>query len=319
MVNVSAEFRERMSNPSAYPQRIAFQFNNGTIISNEDIDVQGGVDFHEVFCSETDYTIGLTPSSEISFGLFNEDGHYNNFSFGEFRAYIGVMMSEETNSSTPVKRPAISISGNTMTVSGNGKLQTFELCPMGVFIAPRPAVVQKTLIDIRANDRMTLFDKNLPSFESMGYVDHVQARTLFQKICQLAGVTPIGDYFLNSDLMFDMEHAPEDGAHTLRDALGWIAQISGANARMNREGQLVLKYAFTSTDKTYDESTYTSFEPYWYTTPTVTGLHVRNGNSTAETVYGTSGENNFLIQDNPFLRIDDPDEDEIPEEEVSGG
>ena len=304
MVTVSNAFMAALADPVAHPQRMVFKFDNGTIISNEDIDVEGGVDFHEVFCSETDLTIGLTPSSEISFGLFNIDGHWTNFTFGAFNAYIGVMLSETSNSSAAAQRPSISISGRNMTVNGNGKRQTFELCPLGRFIAPRPAVVQKVLIDVTANDQMTLFDENLPSAATLGITYPVSAGDMLRALCNYVGVSASTYTFLNSTLTMA---EPETETYTMRDVLGWIAEAACANARFNREGVLELAW-FNTTSKSFHEGNYATFEPSWYQAPKEQKLHVRNADSTAESVIG-SGENAYMIQNNPFLRQDDTEVD----------
>ena len=306
MVTVSNAFLAALADPDAHPQRMVFKFDNGTIISNEDIDVTGGVDFHEVFCSETDLTIGLTPSSEISFGLFNNDGHWTSFTFGTFNAYIGVMLSETSNGSAAVQRPSITISGRNMTVSGNGKSQTFELCPLGRFIAPRPAVVQKVLIDVTANDQMTLFDENLPSAATLGITYPVTAGAMLRALCRHVGVSASTYTFLNSTLTMA---EPETETYTMREVLGWIAEAACANARFNREGVLELAW-FNTTAKSFNEGNYATFEPSWYQAPKVQRLHVRNADSTEEAVVG-SGANAYMIQNNPFLRQDDTEEEEV--------
>ncbi len=300
MVTVSNAFMAALADPDAHPQRMVFQFDNGTIISNEDIDVEGGVDFHEIFCSETDLTIGLTPSSEISFGLFNIDGHWTGFTFGTFNAYIGVMLSETANGSAAVQRPAITISNRSMTVNGNGKRQTFELCPLGRFIAPRPAVVQKVLIDVTANDQMSLFDENLPSASALGITYPVTAGNMLRALCNYVGVSASTYSFLNSGLTMN---EPDTETYTMRDVLGWIAEAACANARFNRDGVLELAW-FSTTSKSFNEGNYATFEPSWYQAPKVQKLHIRNADSTAEAVIG-SGDNAYMIQNNPFLRQDD--------------
>ena len=302
MVTVSAAFRAAMADPTTHPQRMVFQFDNGTIISNEDIDVEGGVDFNEVFFSETDLTIGLTPSSEISFGLFNDDDHYTNFTFGAFNAYIGVRLSVTANGSAAAQRPAIAISNRTMTVSGNGRSETYELCPLGRFIAARPAVVQKVLIDVEANDQMTLFDEDMPSDTDLGIIYPITAGQLLQKLCTYVGVQAVTYTFINSTLSLSARPESFDGS-TMREVVGWIAEAAGANARFNREGLLEMAW-FNTLSQTYSEGNYTEFEPSWYPVPAIDKLHIRNADSTAESVIGT-GTTGYMIQNNPFLRQDD--------------
>lgn len=303
MVNVSTAFRNAVANGN--PQRIVFQFTNGTIISNEDVSVDSGVDFHESFCSETDLTIGLTPSAEMSFVLLNDDAHWNSFTFGTFKAYIGVRLSVSSNGSAKVKRPAITISGTTMTVSGNGVSETYELCKMGTFIAPRPAVVQKKMIDIFANDQMKLFDPDMPSDSALGVTYPISAGNLLKKLCNYVGITCTSYSFLNNGLQLSARPDKFDSS-TMREVVSWIAEAAGSIARFNRDGQLELVW-FNTVSRTYDEGNYTMMEPAWYAVPKVDKLVIRNDDSTAEDAVG-SGSNAYTIQSNPFLRVDDSEE-----------
>ena len=74
MTAVSNAFKAALA--SGAPQRVALVFEDA-VITNEDIDVEGGVDIREVFCPETDFAIGQTPASEITFAVFNDDGYYD--------------------------------------------------------------------------------------------------------------------------------------------------------------------------------------------------------------------------------------------------
>lgn len=301
MVQVSSAFRSALA--SGAPQRVVLAFQNA-VITNEDIDVEGGVDFREVFCSEQDITIGLTPASEITFAVFNEDGFYDDFAFGTFDAYIGVRLSVSENASAPTRRPAVSVNAQLLsaTVSGNGHLETYELCPLGRFIAPRPSVIRNSLIDVQAYDQMTLFDVGMPSAQELGITYPVTAGELLHALCDQANVAAVSYTFLNSDIALNEEPSLFKNL-TMREVLGLIAEAAGANARFNRAG--LLEFAWlTAQDSVFDEHCYTEFESSWYATPRVDRLHVRNEDSTAETVIG-SGNNTYMLQNNPFLRQED--------------
>ena len=406
MITPSEAFRTAYANGA--PQRMAFRFTNGTIVSNEDIDIEAGVSFNEIFCSETDLAIGLCPSSEISFTLLNDDGYYNNFTYGQFTAYLGVLTGTTitTNSSTTptpettqtsndwrtaptnvkavlsadgtkaviswtgndlctgyaiyeqlasgykvvgtvtgadittyttkaledgthifyVKprngsavgnasetvsvtigggdssRPVITINGETMTVSGNGKVETYAIIPMGTFIALKPSIVDKVEIAITANDLMTLFEQDMPSATALGISYPVTAKDLLDAMCEFVGVETTADTFINSTLTLSTDPST-DGDKTMREVLSWIAEIACANARFNRAGKLELVW-LNQVDKSYDESAYTQYESAWYEAGTISKLHTRNADSTAESTLG-SGTQGYMIQDNPFLRIDD--------------
>lgn len=312
MMNVSAAFRQGLQYHGPNAQRILFRFTNGTMISNEDIDIDSGVDFDEIFCSETDLTIGLTPSSEISFGLMNKDGHWTNFTFGTFDAYCGVLISETANGSATARRPALTLSGNILSVNGNGYLRQYELCKWGRFIAPRPAVVRKKMFDVSANDQMTLFDKDMPTKEQLGITYPITAGNMLRALCGYVGVSAVSYSFINSDL--ELEKEPSSfSTSTMREVVGWIAEAAGSIARFNRDGALELAW-FNTTGKSYSETDYTEFEPCWYANPAITKLHIRNEDSTEELTIG-SGSSGYIIQNNPFLRQDDSEDDEDDDDE----
>lgn len=285
MYAVSAAFRNAMNDVNC-DQRVLFQFAN-TSFSNEDINMNSGMELTESFNSSTDLEIGLCPSAEITFDLWNENHALDDFTFGKFTAYLGV----EIKTGTPTE----------MTRTYGGK--TYAFIPLGVFDAPRPDVVRKRLITVTANDQMLLFDVDMPSASDLGITYPITAGNLLRAMCTHFGVQAASYTFLNSDMVLSAE--PESfGESTAREVLGWIAQIACSNARFNRLGKLEFVW-FNNVSATYSETAYTDFSPSWYTVPQITGLHIRNADSTAEKVVGVKGQNAYMIQNNPFLRQDD--------------
>ena len=61
---------------------------------------------------------------------------------------------------------------------------------------------------------------------------------------------------------------------------------------------------FNQTGRTFGETDYSDFTPYSYQVEKVDKLYVRNSNSTEERTVGKGG-NAYLLQNNPFLRVDD--------------
>ena len=284
---------------------MVFSFS-GRVISNEDIDVEAGVRILEEFCSETDLTIGLTPSAEISFDVFNDDGYYDDFQFGTFYAYLGVRTSVQEDSSMAL-RPTFSIVGSptlSATVTGRGVKETYALLTLGIFIAPRPDVVHNSTISVTANDRMVLFDRDMPSAEDLNitYSSSFTMKQLLEAMCSYVGVTLATSTFMNSGLIVEEEPAAFENA-TMREVLGWIAEAAGSNARFDNRGRLKLVW-LNPVNKTLTESDYSEFSHSWYTAAGVDGLHIRNADSTEEQILGSDG-NKYMIQNNPFLRIDD--------------
>ena len=274
------------------PQRALIEFSDGTVFSNEEIAMGKGIQLRQVFNSETDLTVGECPSAEIRFALLNGRGELADFEFGEFTAYLGARIDTGT--------PAAG--AKTRTFTENGSTALYEFAPLGVFIAQRPNVVKTSLIDVTANDRMSLFDVDMPAASVMGVTYPTTTGTLLQKMCEYLDVTLKTPNFTNSDLVISKE--PENfDTMTMREVLGLIAEAACSIARFDRNGQLELVW-FNQTGRTYDEHNYSEFTQYWYETKPIDGLHIRNADSTTEYVVG-DGSNAYMIQDNPFLRQSD--------------
>ena len=271
------------------------------VFSNEDILMTDGIRLTSEFNSETDLTIGLCPSAQIRFSMLNDNGQLEDFEFGKFRAYLGAKIAEDT----PDFEPDEEDTARKVNFLDDG---LYEFAPLGVFIAHRPDVVRKKIIEVDANDLMVLFDDELPSDMVLNY-----PATLYQIANFLCGINDVSlktNTWMNSALSVAAEPEQFKGA-TMREILGWIAEAACANAMFNREGQLEFKW-FNTVDRTFDEHDYSEFTTAWYETKKIDGLNIRNADSTAElplvwdeqtgkAIQGT-GTNVYMIQDNPFLR-----------------
>lgn len=271
------------------PQRALLVFTDGTEFSNEDIVMSSGIEVNTEFNSETDLTIGLCPSAEIRFSLMNDSDQLTNFEFGEFTAYLGARIDTGTPASGAVTR----------TYTENGVSRLYEFAPLGVFIAQRPNVVKTVMIDVDANDRMSLFDVDMPTKTALNLTYPTTIGTIAQRLCTYAGITLKTTTFLNSTLAVSKEPKTMN-SYTMREVIGLIAEAACSIARFDRNGQLEFVW-FNTVNKTYDEHDYAEFTQYWYETKAIDGLHIRNADSTTEYVVGT-GNNAYMIQDNPFLR-----------------
>lgn len=276
------------------PQRVLLEFTakpDGTayspsvVFSNEDIVISSGLQLSAEFNSATDLEIGLCPSAEIRFSMWNTESQLVNFEFGKFDAYLGAKITNGAPDS----------GAKTKTFSDG----LYEFAPLGTFIAHRPDIVVTKIIDVDANDQMTLFDEDMPS----GAITYPTTLAgLATALCTRVGVTLKTSTFLNSTMTVSAEPEQFENA-TMREIIGWIAEAAGSIARFDRNGQLEFAW-FNTVNQTYDEHSYKEFTPVWYETQAVDGLHIRNADSTEEYVYGT-GTNAYMIQDNPFLRQSD--------------
>ena len=181
----------------------------------------------------------------------------------------------------------------------NGAVQTYEFVPLGTFVADRPNAPDNIEIDFNCNDLMMKFKGDMPSKEELGITYPVTFGNLLTALCNYAEVPYAGGSFINSDATLDKE--PEEfGNCTMRDVVGWIAEAAASNARISRDGALVLDWLKT-TEQAYDEHDYSDFQPYWYETAPIDKLHNRSTQTDSESTVG-DGTRGYLIQDNPLLR-----------------
>lgn len=278
------------------PQRVLLEFTakpDGTAyspsvaFSNEDIVVTSGLHLTAEFNSATDLEIGLCPSAEIQFSMWNTESQLVDFEFGTFKAYLGAKITSGTPAS----------GAKTKTFSDG----LYEFAPLGTFIAHRPDIVVKKIIDVDANDQMTLFDVDMPA-NLQEYTGTLAG--LVTALCSRAGVSLKTSDFLNAGMSVALT-AEQSENKTMRQVLGWIAEAAGSIARFDRDGNLEFAW-FNTVNQIYDEHNYKEFTPTWYETRAIDGLHIRNADSTAEYTYG-AGSNAYMIQDNPFLRQPEPE------------
>lgn len=378
MYPVSSAFHEAVRNGNRQMPLLIFE---DCVFTSEDIKVDSGLEFHDYFNTETDISIGETPSNELSFTLFNDDRLLNDYTFGEFLATIGVLLEEDTykhrgfvtvttghaqyvgNNTAPyltrggtavASQPVFPVQsllaydgkvwcfgnegewavyndsdGSNITGSNSlnafmkhksagwsgkgiyynkksrilfiyqgGTRERYEFCPLGYFTAERPNVPDKIEIDFTCYDRMQNFEQDMPTASEMGMTYPNTIGGLFFRMCAYAEVPTKVTDFINSDA--DITSEPEEfDSVTMRTVLGWIAEAACANAKVDRDGYMCLKW-LENTSQSFDESGYSSLETYWYATKAIDKLYNRDTSSVSDTIVG-SGDNAYLIQDNPLL------------------
>lgn len=186
-----------------------------------------------------------------------------------------------------------------LAIYESGKRYWYEFVPLGTFIAERPKVPDQISIDMTCHDRMTKFDKDMPTAEELGISYPTTIGTLFVKLCEYVEVPYATGTFINSDIVIEKE--PEDFSQaTMRQVIMWIAEAAGSNARFNRDGKLVMDWIRT-TNQSFSETDYVSFQRTWYETKKVDKLYNRDSRGSEEKIYG-DGESGYLILDNPLLK-----------------
>lgn len=185
-----------------------------------------------------------------------------------------------------------------LAIYEGGYAERYEFVPLGIFNAERPNVPDQIRVEIQAYDRMTKFDRDMPDAGKLGLSYPTTLRNLFEKMCAYVGVPYRMDAFINQNATVD-DPTGRSNSLTMRTVLGWIAEAAGSNARFDRDGYLKMDW-IRSTGQNYSESDYMEFGPYWYQTKQITKLSNRS-TSAGEDITVGSGDEAYLIQDNPFL------------------
>lgn len=181
-----------------------------------------------------------------------------------------------------------------------GMLETYEFCPLGHFTAERPKAPDKIQINMTCNDWMTKFDEDWTAGTTPSIAYPATIDSIYDAVCASVGLscrTP--SPFINGSAVVSTEPGDFQTA-TKRDVLKWIAEAACANARIDRDGYVILDW-IRQTNQAYDASGYAEFEPYWYKTKQVSKLYNRDSSEGEDKTAG-SGDEGYLILDNPLLK-----------------
>lgn len=188
------------------------------------------------------------------------------------------------------------LNGNNLLVYHGNRRRKYEFVPLGVFTANRPNISDDVEVDFECNDRMSLLDKEMSTM-TISYP--ITLKNLLLAICSEANIPCNVTTFINSTATLDAKPDDFDNC-TMRDVVGWIAEASCSNAKINRDGEMVLTW-LSNTDRVLDEGNYSEFRPYWYAVPTVDKVYCRDTSKGQDITKGT-GNNGYLIQDNPLMK-----------------
>ncbi len=268
MVPVSDAWKNAIKNKAK--QKILLEFPDITL-TNDDISMDGGLEYTEVLNGDTDLNMGRAVMSSLSVRLINKGQLPDSIYTSEFIAKIGV------------------------DIGG-----IYEYVSLGKFTPERPQRTKSKYVDLQAYDRMHLFEKDASAFlEGLNlYGSPKTARRIYQLVCSQCGVGYSGASFLheNKQLTFDTFRNKEV---TYREVLAWIAEMAGSYARINREG-LVEFVWFKQQDYTIARNQKFESTVAERITPMIDKLEVYTSYTDIITTSGT-GSNLYQIIDNPFL------------------
>lgn len=206
---------------------IRIEHSKGTLILGDNDIAIGSFVHHDSSQVGDEFTVGGTYAGNIEFKLVNKS-EYDGIDFVGARVYpkIGLLIREE-------------IDAHFIQASQPSKMKGFddvwEYVSLGVFnidIADR----HRSTIDIKAIDNMIFLDKPY-SLSKLVY-----PATLYQIYVDICNIGDFGigtPNFTNKDYV--VQKRPT-GDLTLRNVLGFVAELSGSFAKFNRFGNLELKW-----------------------------------------------------------------------------
>lgn len=285
MYPVSDLYKQKIKeNNRLFECKIQIQHSKGVLeLSDKDL-AQGTLIFSESTQPGEEFTVGGTVASDISFSILNKP-EYNDIQFmgATVLVNIGLLVQEGAEAhflqpSQPSKMPGFD--------------EKWEYVPLGIFHIDEVKRLRNT-IEIKAIDNMINLDKPY-SLSKLSY-----PATLYQiymNICNVADI-PVGTTnFPNKDYVVNIR---PDSDLTLRDVLGYVAELAGCFAKCNRNGALELRW-YEQTDIILGPENRFNFKP------SDDVIQIKGVMATVEDTTYLAGSEDYAIDlsENPLLQGD---------------
>lgn len=176
--------------------------------------------------------------------------------------------------------------------------QIFEFVQMGIFIADKPEKNGNSVLSATAYDRMSRFDRDVSEwYKEIQFP--ITLANLTKSLCDHIGVACDLD-FLNSD--YSIQHSFDLESISGRDFLSCIAEVACSFARFDREGILRLEW-YQQIDYTVHDKgqCYSEVKVAEYSVKPIDRLQVKATQSDIGVIIPETGNNTYVIEDNPLL------------------
>ncbi|GMG96861.1 hypothetical protein [Tepidimicrobium xylanilyticum] len=246
MYPVSELYKQKIKeNNRIFECKIQIEHSQGTLeIDDKDL-VHGSLTYTEASQAGEEFTIGGTVASDISFTILNKP-EYENIVFMGATVFVNIGLQIQEGIDAHFLQPS-------QPSKMKGYEEKWEYVPLGRFNIDY-VNRQRNTIQLKAIDNMINLDKSY-SLSKLSY-----PATLYQiyvNICNVADI-PVGTTnFPNKDYVVKIR--PDDDL-TLRDVLGYVAELAGCFAKCNRHGALELRW-YEPTDITLGPANRFNFKP----------------------------------------------------------
>jgi hypothetical protein len=179
---------------------------------------------------------------------------------------------------------------NLILFQGNA-MDCYEMIPLGVFTAERPVYSSSKTISVESFDRMTRFDEKYD-----GSIEFpITVSGMVDRIAEICGTPVNHTELVNGELVISEDPGLKEMSY--REILSDLAEVTGTFARINRNGELELKW-FGEVEMTLTNHDYTECNFGYYTAAPITKVVIRDPN-TNDTESG-DGDNVIYYQSNPI-------------------
>lgn len=218
-----------------FEARIQIQHSLG-VLDLTDADIVGGsLVYNESSQAGEDFTIGGTVASNVEFAILNKQEYADiEFMGATVLVSIGLELMEGMGLTYEDLKQYTYEELKQFTY-GQLRDDIWEHVPLGIFNID-DVNKQRNSIKLKAIDNMINLDKPY-SLSNLGYP--ATLLQIYVDICNVADVQIGTASFPNMNHI--VQERPE-GDYTLRDVLGYVAELSGTFARMSRTGALELKW-----------------------------------------------------------------------------
>lgn len=208
MINASNEFKELMKTRTDFKEKADITLKNGTVLNLDERHFSVSNNRIVDGSDNNSFPLGIAISKNIQIEIVNNNDQYSLYDFfgAKIRLYLTFQLSDST-----------------------------ETIEKGTFTVITPETLGDTII-INAVDDMYKAERAYTTTLSFP----VTIGEMLSDICSICDIALNNTSFDNDDFVVD--NIP-DGEYTFRQIIGYIAMISGGNARIGRNGQLeILHY-----------------------------------------------------------------------------
>ncbi len=287
MYPVTEQFKIKIKDTTrTFKTLIQIQHSTGTIeLTDKDI-VGGSIIFTESTQTGDDFTIGGTVASTLEFDIFRKS-EYDSIAFegAAVIVQIGLLISVDADE--------VYFLNATNPAEYEG--ENYEYVPLGRFNIDESTNSRST-IKLKAIDNMVEFDKPY-NLSQLSYPANLYQ--IYTNACSVCDVQPGSVNFPNKDYV--VQNRPE-GNYTFRDIIGFVVELAGCFAKINRYGALEIKW-YTSAGLTLGPANRFDFKPREDLVQ-IKGIMATVTDANGEEVTYLTGTDDYAIDlsDNPLLQ-----------------